>query len=287
MIRIAISIQLNYEIDPPGSDFIFNIHAAITPQQLLISEQLHVSQNVDVAINCAPLNHNRVMRLSANAGALQVNYQAVVELQHATARCDDVQETPVANLPWHALPYLYPSRYCQSDQLHDIANQAFGSLSHGYLRVQALRNWVLRHVTFHNNTSNEHTTALDTLRSGVGVCRDFSHLMIGLCRALNIPARFVTGIDYGSDPALGPTDFHAYVEVYLDRRWYIFDASGVAIPMGLLRLSTGRDASDTAIATIFGSVRGSAPIISIQAVADALGVLNIPQHVNFAISTDA
>ena len=152
--------------------------------------------------------------------------------------------------------------------------------------MQAIRNWVLRHVTFHSNTSNEHTTALDTLRSGMGVCRDFSHLMIALCRALNIPARFVTGIDYGSDPALGPTDFHAYVEVYLDGRWYIFDASGVAIPMGLLRLSTGRDASDTAIATIFGNVRGSTPIMSIQAVADALGVLEIPKHVVCAISTD-
>jgi transglutaminase-like putative cysteine protease len=286
MIHIAISIQLNYDIDAPGSDFIFNIHAAMTPQQTLISEQLHVSQSVDIAMHADQLNHNRVMRFSANAGALQVNYQAVVALQHVTADAEQVQETPVAQLPWHVLPYLYPSRYCQSDQLHDIANQAFGHLSHGYLRVQAIRDWVLSRVTFHSNTSNEHTTALDTLRSGVGVCRDFSHLMIALCRALNIPARFVTGIDYGSDPALGPTDFHAYVEAYLDGRWYIFDASGVAVPMGLLRLSTGRDASDTAIATIFGSVRGSAPIMSVQAVPDAWGVLQIPQHVNYAISTD-
>jgi hypothetical protein len=286
MIRIAISIQLNYDIDPPGSDFIFNIHAAMTPQQMLINEQLCISQNVATAMHADPLNHNRVMRLSANAGALQLNYQATVDLHHHTAEAHLVNETPVANLPWHVLPYVYPSRYCQSDQLHDIANQAFGSLSHGYLRVQAIRDWVLSRVTFHSNTSNEHTTALDTLRSGVGVCRDFSHLMIALCRALNIPARFVTGIDYGSDPALGPTDFHAYVEVYLDGRWYIFDASGVAVPMGLLRLSTGRDASDTAIATIFGSVRGSAPIMSVQAVPNAGGVLEIPQHVNYAISTD-
>jgi transglutaminase-like putative cysteine protease len=286
MIRIAISIQLNYDIDPPGSDFIFNIHAAMTPQQTLISEQLHISQGVAIAMHADPLNHNRVMRFSANAGALQVNYEATVDIQHHTADAGQVRETPVADLPWHVLPYLYPSRYCQSDQLHEMANQAFGHLSHGYLRVQAIRDWVLSRVTFHSNTSNEHTTALDTLRSGVGVCRDFSHLMIALCRALNIPARFVTGIDYGSDPALGPTDFHAYVEVYLNERWYIFDASGVAVPMGLLRLSTGRDASDTAIATIFGSVRGSTPIMSVQAVADALGVLDIPKHVAYAISTD-
>jgi transglutaminase-like putative cysteine protease len=287
MIRIALSIQLSYDIAESGSDFIFNIHAAMTPQQTLISEELHISQGVEIAMYADPLNHNRIMRFSANAGALQVNYLATAELQHATARSDEVRETPVADLPWHVLPYLYPSRYCQSDQLHDIANQAFGMLRHGYLRVQAIRDWVLRHVTFHPNTSNEHTTAIDTLRSGEGVCRDFSHLMIGLCRALNMPARFVTGVDYGSDPALGPTDFHAYVEVYLDGRWYIFDPSGVAVPMGLLRLSTGCDASDTAIATIFGSVRGSAPIIDIQAIPDAWGVLDTPQHVSYAISTDA
>jgi hypothetical protein len=92
MIRIAISIQLNYDIDPPGSDFIFNIHAAMTPQQMLINEQLHVSQNVGIAMHAEPLNHNRVMRFSANAGALQVNYQATVDLLHHTAEAHRVQE---------------------------------------------------------------------------------------------------------------------------------------------------------------------------------------------------
>ena len=85
MIRIAISVQLSYDIDPPGSDFIFNIHAAMTPQQTLISEQLHISQGVAIAMHADPLNHNRIMRFSANAGALQVNYQATVDLQNHTA----------------------------------------------------------------------------------------------------------------------------------------------------------------------------------------------------------
>jgi transglutaminase-like putative cysteine protease len=110
--------------------------------------------------------------------------------------------------------------------------------------------------------------------------------MIALCRALSIPARFVTGIDYGSDPILGPTDFHAYVEVYLDGRWYIFDPSGVAIPMGFLRICTGHDAADTAITSIFGTVLGSAPIISIKAVPNLRGDLEIPQLVPYALSTD-
>ena len=107
----------------------------------------------------------------------------------------------------------------------------------------------------------------------MGVCRDFAHLMIALCRAVNIPARFATGIDYGAPTVMGPTDFHAYVEVYLGDRWYIFDPSGVAIPMGFVRFGTGRDAADAAFATIFGGVVGAAPVIQIQAVPNAQGVL--------------
>ena len=110
--------------------------------------------------------------------------------------------------------------------------------------------------------------------------------MIALCRAVNIPARFTTGIDYGADPVLGPTDFHAYVEVYLGDRWYMFDASGVAIPMGFVRFGTGRDAADVAFATIFGSVQSAAPVISIAAVAGADGQLVLPYHCVEALSTD-
>jgi transglutaminase-like putative cysteine protease len=156
----------------------------------------------------------------------------------------------------------------------------------GYSRVQAIRDWVMNRITFRSNSSNGHTTAVDTLVEEVGVCRDFAHLMIALCRAVNIPARFVTGIDYGADPGLGPTDFHAYVEVYLGDRWYIFDPSGVAIPMGFVRICTGRDAADSAFATIFGGVRGAAPVMHIEVIPNAQGVLIAPQHVPYALSTD-
>ena len=116
----------------------------------------------------------------------------------------------------------------------------------GYARVQAICNWVNRHVAFTSNTSNSMTSAVDTLVERVGVCRDFAHLMIALCRAINIPARFVTGTDYGCPAGYGPPDFHAYVEVYLANRWYIFDPTGLTIPMGLMRFGTGRDAADVA-----------------------------------------
>jgi transglutaminase-like putative cysteine protease len=100
--------------------------------------------------------------------------------------------------------------------------------------------------------------------------------MIALCRAVNIPARFVSGIDYGADPALGPTDFHAYVEVYVGHRWYMFDPSGTAIPMGFVRFATGRDAASAAFATMFGGVTSSAPVISIEALPDNNGNLVLP-----------
>src|SRR5256885_910365 len=102
--------------------------------------------------------------------------------------------------------------------------------------------------------------------------------MIALCRAINIPASFTTGIDYGADPALGPTDFHAYVEVYLGDRWYLFDPSGTAIPMGFVRLGTGRDAADVPFATIFGTVTSSAPHIAIEAIAGVDGRLVTHHH---------
>jgi transglutaminase-like putative cysteine protease len=192
----------------------------------------------------------------------------------------------VAKLPGPVLPYIYPSRYCQSDRLLRLAVKEFGHLWQGYARVQAIRDWVLNRVTFQSNTSTGITSAVDTLVEEVGVCRDFAHLMIALCRAVNIPARFATGIDYGADPVLGPTDFHAYVEVYVGDRWYLFDPSGVAIPMGFLRFGTGRDAADAAFATIFGGVIGAAPVISIEAIPNAQGQLVVPQHVPYALSTD-
>src|SRR5262249_22228538 len=148
-----------------------------------------------------------------------------------------------------------PSRYCPSDRFFEIATQEFGGMQTGYTRVTAIAEWVRRRTKFQPGTTNSFHSAADTLASRVGVCRDFAHLMISLCRALNIPARYVTSIDYGADPALGPMDFHAYVEVFLSNRWFIFDPTGICTKTGLVRLATGRDANDVAFATIFGAVR--------------------------------
>ena len=286
VIRLQFSVELSYDIAPPGCDFIFSIHAALTPQQTVVSELLSISQHLQPNLYTDPATLTRLLRLQAFGGPLTVRYAATVDLHHAIAEPHQLAEVPVADLPGAVLPYLYPSRYCPSDRLHRLAVKEFGQLSQGYARVQAIRDWVASRVAFTSGSSDSNTTAVDTLVDGVGVCRDFAHLMIALCRAVNLPARFATGIDYGADPALGPPDFHAYVEVYLSGGWYLFDPSGTAIPMGFVRFCTGRDAADCAFATMFGAVTGAAPVIHIEAVANALGAVRVPHHVEHALSTD-
>lgn len=189
-------------------------------------------------------------------------------------------------MPLDVLGYLYPSRYCQSDRLVKLAIREFGALRQGYSRVLAIQDWVRARVSFTSNSSSGTTSAIDTLIEQRGVCRDFAHLMIALCRAVNIPARIATGTDYGADPALGPPDFHAYVEVYLGARWYIFDPSATAIPLGFVRFGTGRDAADVAFATIFGAVSSQPPLVSVLALEDASSGAVLPYFCSEAISSD-
>lgn len=286
MVRLELSTKLEYEVLAPGCDFIFNIQAARTRRQQVVSERLQLSQDVRPSAYIDPATQSRTLSLRANTGALTLRYSAVVELEHHEAPPGQLVEVAPRDLPGQVLPYLFPSRYCPSDRLLSLASREFGSLPMGYGRVQAICAWVRRHVSFQSNSSNSHTSALDTLVDGVGVCRDFSHLMIALCRACNLPARMASGIDYGADAALGPLDFHAYVEVYLGDRWYLFDPSGSAIPMGFVRFGTGRDAADIAFATIFGGVTVAQPVIEIRAVPNSRGQLVVPRHVEHALSTD-
>jgi transglutaminase-like putative cysteine protease len=286
MIRLELQLELAYEIrDPDGADFVFNIQAAQTPHQTVEGEQLVVNQALTPEEATDPATASRFMRLHAAAGSLRLSYAATVSIDHHRAEPDTLNEVPVRCLPLDVMPYVYPSRYCQSDRLLKLAFNEFGGLWQGYSRVLAIQHWVQKRVTFASNTSDSSTSAVDTLISQVGVCRDFAHLMIALCRALNMPARIVTGTDYGADPALGPPDFHAYVEVYLGDRWFLFDPSGTGVPMGFVRLGTGRDAADVAFATIFGNVTGQAPIIKIRVLEG--GGLVVPHHCREALSTTA
>jgi len=285
--RIELQVDLSYEVAPPGADFVFNVHAARTPSQRLSGERLVLNPALASRTHTDPVTRNRCLRVHAPPGMLALSYAVTVDLVHRRSEPGQLKEVPIGRLPPQVLGYLYPSRYCQSDRLLTLASNTFGTLEPGYGRVQAIRDWVNDHVRFTSNSSNSNTSALDTLIDRVGVCRDFAHLMIALCRAMNIPARYATGTDYGSDPALGPPDFQAYVEVYLGDGWYIFDPSGTAMPMGFVRFGTGRDAADVAFATMFGNVRSHRPIVRALAVADdAQGVVR-PHHCADALSTDS
>jgi transglutaminase-like putative cysteine protease len=285
-LRLRYEIELSYLVQAAGADFIFNLQAARTRQQTVLSEELRLNQKVPLQEHTDPASGGRFLRLRALEGELALFYRGTVQISHHAENPQLIGETWVPDLPGPVLPYLYPSRYCESDALNAFAMEQFGALWQGYSRVQAICEWVQRHVAFVSGSSSGTTSAVETLRQRQGVCRDFAHLMIALCRAVNIPARFTTGLDYGADPALGPTDFHAYVEAFVGGRWYLFDPSGTAIPMGFVRLASGRDAADSAYASIFGNVLPQSRRLLIEAVPGSDGVLREPWRTRQALSTD-
>ena len=286
MIRFDLSIELDYNV-LSTSDFVFMIQPTNTPYQRVTWENLSISPALEHEEQVEGSPPNRHLRLRSEPGKLVVKYDAIVDLVHHFALPADVPEVPIAQLPPDVLKYVYPSRYCQSDRLVQVAMAEFANMAPGYERVEAIRKWVQSRVKFQVGASHAGTSALDTFESCTGVCRDFAHLMITMCRALNIPARLATGVDYGADPALGPTDFHCYVETYLGDRWYLFDPSGISPRMGLLRIGTGRDASEVAFATIFGSVEWRMPKMKIEAQGDEVNGIVLPFKHDYAISTDA
>ena len=286
MIRFDLSITLDYNVLSP-SDFIFVMQPTNTPYQRVTWERLVTEPNIETREEVHGEPRNRHLRLHSEPGSLKLRYDAIVDVVHHFALPADIREVPVADLPASVLQYVYPSRYCQSDRLLEVARAEFGTMTPGYDRVEAIRQWVQSRTKFQVGSSHVGTSALDTYDCRTGVCRDFAHLMITVCRALNIPARLATGIDYGADPSMGPTDFHCYVEAYLGDRWYLFDPSGISPRMGLLRIGTGRDASEVAFATIFGTVQWTMPMIVIRAEGDAANGIVEPFRHDYAVSTDS
>ena len=166
-----------------------------------------------------------------------------------------------------------------------MAWQQFGHLAPGYEQVDTVCAWVRERTRFQPGTSGIYTSALDTLNDCAGVCRDFAHVAISFLRALNYPARIVTGVDYGADPALGPPDLHCYLDVFLGDRWYLFDPTGISPLTGLVRIATGRDAADVSFATMFGQVRGTMPTVSFSAIEDIAAGIALPVPTTLAVST--
>jgi transglutaminase-like putative cysteine protease len=166
----------------------------------------------------------------------------------------DAREVPIEMLPHYLLGFLLGSRYCETDRLGQVAWDLFGGVKPGWTRVQAVCDFVHNHLTFGYPHARPTRTALEAYDERKGVCRDFAHLMIALCRCLNIPARYVNGylgdIGVPKDPA--PMDFSAWVEVYLENRWHTFDARHNKRRIGRIVVARGRDATDVPLINTFG-----------------------------------
>lgn len=285
MVRMRYAVGLIYEVCDPTADFIFNFHAAQTARQVVITESLQLTPALPAKPHTESTLLNRRLRVRAPKGRFSVSYAATVDIDHLLTPPEQLFEVPVADLPLDVITYLAPSRYCESDRLMEFALREFGGYQRGYPLVITIRDWVCRYVRFSPQSTNERTSAVSTLVERKGVCRDYAHLMIALCRALSIPARFSSSLDYGADPLLGPPDFHAFVEVFLGQRWYLVDPSNASVPMGLLRIGTGRDAADVPIAMVFGNVKPSRPLVEVQAIASSDLGFSMPIDTACGIST--
>jgi transglutaminase-like putative cysteine protease len=198
---------------------------------------------------------NRCERLMIDSGSSRLAYEAELLLSDpADLIAPDAAETPIALLPDEVLSFVMPSRFCLPDELGSEAWRLFGELAPGWGRVQAVVDFVHGHLEFTPGASNPWTSAADAYRAGQGVCRDFAHLAITFCRALNIPARYVFGYipDIGVPPPYEPMDFAAWFEAYLDGRWHTFDARNNTPRIGRVVVGRGRDAIDVALMTSFG-----------------------------------
>jgi transglutaminase-like putative cysteine protease len=201
---------------------------------------------------------NPCRRLMMPAGNVRLEYTATVTQPDERYPLMKPYEADALHLPTDALLYTLPSRYCQSDKLVAMAADMFGDVAPGFARVQTIANWINEHVTYQYGTSDAGTSAYDTATQRIGVCRDFAHLGIAFCRALNIPARYVSGYCLG----LEPPDFHAYFQAYLDGRWVAFDATERQPRPALVQIAVGRDAADCAWATFYG--QGETQSLSVE-----------------------
>ena len=263
-MKFNVLTEMEYTANSAGT-IILNIHALRTPHQTVISESFTVEPYIRVEELIPPQSENRLMRFQIEQpGSVKVTYKATIDNFNEVKDFSSVEEIPVAQMDVSILPYLYPSRYCQSDKLYRLAHNLFGHIINPFDKVATLTEWINKNVKYLSGFSNAQTSAFDTVTEQVGVCRDFAHLGIALCRALTIPARYFTGYAY----QLQPPDFHACFEAYLGNDWVLFDATHLVPLNGLIKIASGRDAADTAIANIFGDVLFTSMLVSCEVAED-------------------
>lgn len=244
-----VSADIVYAPQFPSA-MILSLHAQETTSQRILREEFTIEPPVDHSVVRDDYG-NRFVRLNTGAhNQLAVHYEASVDCDFNVSRAGHIAATPVTSLDLDAVPYLFPSRYCQSDLLGKLAWDLFGRYKTPHEQVVRITEWIYENVTYLPGSTGSTTSAYDTVTQRAGVCRDFAHLGIALCRALNIPARYFTGYSYG----LKPPDFHACFEALIGDSWMVYDATRLSKLNGLVRIALGRDAADTAVASVFGAV---------------------------------
>jgi transglutaminase-like putative cysteine protease len=255
-MRFEFGCQLDYQVVAPTTLFL-NVEAQGNEHQLLETQSLSITPSVPLETYRAPESGNLYRRVFLEPGQYTVRYDARVQLMPLEHDPLSVAELDIPHLPFSTLTYMYPSRYCQSDQMRHFAWREFGSEVRGHQRVTVICNWIYENVEYLAGSSQGETSAYETFSRRAGVCRDFAHLGITFCRALGIPARFVSA--YGWQ--LAPPDFHAVFEAYLSGRWYLFDATRLCPLDGIVRIGVGHDAAHAAFSTYYGTISNARQMI--------------------------
>jgi transglutaminase-like putative cysteine protease len=252
LIRLGYDIEL-INSQPTTIIAVLNVHPSRTadlrePDDIHISPPTPQEQYRDSFGNICT-------RILAPPGSVRLWSSTLIEDSGQPDAVDwNARQLPVEQLPFDTLQFLLASRYCEVDRLSTLAWELFGHTASGWPRVQAICDWAHQHVTFGYHFARPTKSALDVYSERQGVCRDYQHLAISLCRAMHIPARYATGYlgDIGVPPLL-PMDFSAWFEVWLGDRWWTFDARNNQPRIGRVLMATGRDAADVAITTSFGA----------------------------------
>ena len=253
-MRLRVGFEMVYQCPSEIPMLLaLNIHSS-RAQDIVQADTLVTSPTVPIG-TYDDLFGNRCSRVVAPPGRFALTSDAIVmDSGEPDPVVPDAPQTPVDELPDETLLYLLGSRYCETDQLSNIAWQRFGSVPRGWARVQAICDFVHHHITFGYQYARRTRTAWEAYNEGVGVCRDYAHLGVALCRCMNIPARYCTGYitDIGVPPPYSPMDFAGWFEAFLGDRWYTFDPRNNVPRIGRVLMARGRDACDVALANTFG-----------------------------------
>lgn len=249
---LQVGCTLDYQVVSPTANFTFNILANVDAQQRVVTEELAFSPASIVPEKISSSKGNRVVRIEAPTGAFQVRYAATVETTRPTLPQEVRTDNP-GRLPLSVLTYTLPSRYCESDRFAQIAWELFGKIENRAEQVREICRWVDANLTYESGSTDGRTSAWDVWQGRKGVCRDYSHLAISLCRALSIPARYVGGYAFGLDPM----NFHACFEAHLGGQWHLFDPTDQIAADDIVVIARGRDAANCSLTTMFGRVQTS------------------------------